>query len=270
MRTKEEVNFRTELLEWEETILELKDAELYIFAIVFNTFKYELRRFDYTYDFYKVADIVNCSKHIYKQSIDSLVDKNILIKENVFNYPKPTDKLIPNMPLIIEKLDNNKYNYLAEEEFYHKIELGNYSYNINLELLFYRKHFLAPVFDSYINVNIGVAKALDINGIDLIIVSDMLNNVRFGNSYELNEDILFLCGCNREELEEHMKDLCNSCIVYQGPDIINSQKITYHLNTELFDVINYTNYKEREESGTDKDIIKLKQFTEQFNQTTFK
>ena len=245
MKSREEIVQRIQLYDWEENILNLENMELYVFATIFNLFKEDLRSFNYKYDFEYIYNVTKCSKHNYKEALKSLVTKNLIVETEYNLYPDVTYQYKPNIPYLQEVLLNSsdfKYN---EEFFVTEITLNEKCYVVTLEALFYKKYFIVNTRPNIIPIDISISKALDIKGVDLIIVSHMLDNIRFGNSYSINDTILTITGLSEQDFYEHMVFLCESRLVYIANDFMN--RLTYHINTELYDILSYINYLNEEE-----------------------
>lgn len=245
MKSREEINKIIDIPEWAETILNLHNIELYIFSEIYNTFKNNFRSFE-VYDYnnntnsiiHYLATKLNYSEVACTAAIKELTNRQYITLQNRGTVYQTIKSYLPNMPLIVDILISNGVD---ENEFLYKLTLNNSTYTISAKTLYKNNQLdiITPHRKGTITVDLGLQDDLDINGIDLLIVSDMLPYANYDNTYHISEELKLLTGLNENELKCYLDSLCEKNIIFK--DIFDDT--SYHINFELYKVLRFTNYK---------------------------
>ena len=257
MKKREEIEILVDIPEWAETILDLHNLELYIFSEIYSCFRNRLKGFE-VYDYYTNFNAIIkyfANRFDYSEGACSTAIKHLKEKQLIISYKGGTTyqeiKLIkPNIPYLEKVLTENG---VSKDEFIYRVDLGNYTYTVPAETLFYYDKL-----DSYglkrlngFYIDYSLIAELGVSGIDLLILSEVFTKYGVINSYKsTSEELKYITGLTEDELKIHLSLLCESGILFATVD--TDKGISYHINTELYNTIKFLNYVEqrRQEANT--------------------
>lgn len=245
MKSRKEIDKILNIPVWAESILDLHNIELYIFSEIYNTFRNELRSFEvYNYDDNTnsvttyLARKLDYSDTVCSNTLRNLINKQYITYKERGTVYQTIKSYLPNIPYIMDILINKGVD---EKEFIYKITLDNSNYTISAKSLYDSENL------NIININrkgtftidLGLQDDLDIRGLDLFIISDMLRLADYTNSYQISEELKIVTGLTENELAEHLNSLCDKNIIFK--DVFSND--TYHINFELYKILRYANYR---------------------------